>query len=273
MHDTHAHLELYLEKLGLLSPEDTALSLPVLETLEEALRGHDWVIQPTVSLENYERVVSLLSPVSKPLYFLLGAHPELVTEEFEPEVYLEELRRDYPQRPEILGIGEIGLDYYYSQDPKIIAKQKELFRGHLRLALEWEVPVIIHCRDAFPDVFAVLDEFPAIHGRFLIHCFTGTPADLAQVLARGGLVAYGGVSTFQNARRLQETILQVPETSYVFETDLPYLSPHPKRGQTCAPEYVDYVVENFATLRGQDKDEAWSGSARNAGRLFAKKFA
>ena len=273
MYDTHAHLELYLETLNLLKPEEHVLSPEALETLSAALDGHDWVVQPTVSLANYQRVVPLLTPLTKPVYFLLGAHPELVTPEFDPELYLTTLRQEHPKPPDVVGIGEIGLDYHYSQDPGIITKQKELFRGHIRLALEWDLPIIIHCREAFPDIFEILDEFPAIHNRFLIHCFTGGTVELTQVLARGGLVAYGGVSTFKNARELQATIPQVPKTHYVLETDLPYLSPHPKRGQVCAPTYIHYVAEHLATLRQEEIPVVWSQSAQNAASFFRKKFA
>ena len=273
MHDTHAHLDLYLERLGLLEPEASVLSTTARERLQQDLAGHDWVVQPTVSLENYRRLRVLFQDFqTPPLYYLLGAHPELVTADFDVTNYLEKLEAEFTPDAQLIGIGEIGLDYYYTQDPEIIAKQKELFRGHLRLALEHDLPAIIHCREAFPDVFALLDEFPQLYGRFLIHCFTGGPGELGQVLERGGLVAYGGVTTFKNARELHATVPVAPAESFVLETDLPYLSPHPHRGQTCAPAYVNDTAAHLADLRGVENSQIWTNSQANASRFFGRKM-
>ena len=273
MHDTHAHLDLYLERLGLLAPEASVLTVEARDRLRQDLAGHDWVVQPTVSLENYLRLRVLFQDLQiPPVYYLLGAHPELVTADFDIASYLEKLETEFTSDAYLIGIGEIGLDYYYTQDSEIIAKQKELFREHIKLALEHDLPVIIHCRDAFPDVFAILDEFPQLRGRFLIHCFTGGPAELGQVLKRGGLVAYGGVTTFKNARELQATVPVTPAESFVLETDLPYLSPHPHRGETCAPAYVDDTATHLAALRDVEKSRVWADSQVNAVRFFGRKM-
>ena len=278
MHDTHAHLDLYLERLELLKPEENTLSPAAKDRLRQDLKNHSWLIQPTVSLVNFKRVRTLFGDLDWPVGYLLGAHPELVTSEFSLEGYVSTLESFLATlssgelRAQVLGLGEIGLDYYYSQDGAVISGQKKLFNYHLRLAEDLNLPVVIHCREAFGDVFGALDEFPALQGRFLIHCFTGGLEELAEVERRGGYVAYGGVSTFKNAKELQETLPEVDSTRYVLETDLPFLSPHPKRGQTCRPEYVDLVAGHLAKAREVAPEVVWQQSEANVEALFGKKL-
>ena len=183
IHDTHAHLEMLYQKLGLIAENrDSDIILP--RDLDEILTAfsykylskHEWIIHPTVSIQNLELVLKLFY-IEPKIYFLLGAHPEIVDADFDFKDYcsnleykLKELKTLYPDR--LLGIGEIGLDYFYTQDREIIKKQKLLFRHHIELALSLNLPIEIHTRDAWEDTFTILDEYPEIHGKFLIHCFT-----------------------------------------------------------------------------------------------------
>jgi TatD DNase family protein len=252
LHDTHAHLELLLEKVGLLDEGDSSLDDKSLSFLETELENHSFVIQPTVSQDNYTRVTSLFDSVEDRLptiYYLLGAHPEIVKKDFDVAKYMAKLATNHSSQPDCVGIGEVGLDYYYTQESEIVLKQKELFIAHIELALSWDLPIIIHCREAFEDLFEILDNYPVIHGKFLIHCFTGGENELKQVLDRGGLVAYGGVSTYPSAKDLRETLDTVPLESFVLETDLPYLSPQAFRGQTCLPKFIESTASNIAKIK------------------------
>ncbi len=267
MHDTHAHLELFLERQQLLIEDQNILSPEAKNHLLEHIKNHDFVIQPTVSLANYKRVTSLFVGIPK-IYFLLGAHPEIVDDTFDLEAYMSRVD-NYLQTPgNFLGFGEIGLDYYYTQDARIIDRQKDLFRFHIRKAIEHAKPIVIHCRDAFADLFDILDEFPEIHGKFLIHCFTGNNKDLQNVQNRRGKVAYGGVVTFKNSRELQATTSDLKETDFVLETDLPFLAPHPYRGKICIPEYIDTTAAQLAQLQGVPKSKVWATSLQNSQEFF-----
>jgi Tat protein secretion system quality control protein TatD with DNase activity len=190
LHDTHVHLEMLLTKLELLegnreytsNSEQKELSQEAKNKLTELLEEHDFVLQSTVSTSNFEYVTSLFQDSDKIKYFL-GSHPEIVNSDFDLGKYLKEQKQLLENQPEIkegkyknqtvVGIGEVGLDYHYTQDPKLIQTQKQLFESQIQLAIEYNLPLMIHCRDAFDDLFKILAKYPEIHGRFLIHCFTG----------------------------------------------------------------------------------------------------
>ena len=268
LHDTHAHLDILLEHLELLDTTSTELSSVSVDKLNALLVNHNWLIHPTVSLGNYQRVVQLFAnSLECQMYFLLGAHPEIVTSEFELEEYILNMPTSFPKN--VVGIGEIGLDYHYTQDKKIIDKQKQLFRFHIELALTHKLPIVIHCREAFADLFTILDEYTKIYGNFLIHCFTGNSNDLDNVLTRQGKVAYGGVVTFKNAQELQQTAIECPPNSLVLETDLPFLAPTPHRGKTCLPEYIQQVALKIAEHKNVTVEEIWKFSQQNSEEFFA----
>ena len=166
----------------------------------------------------------------------------------------------------IVGIGEVGLDYHYTQDPELIAIQKKLFQSQIELAIKYNLPLMIHCRDAFDDLFEILEKYPAIHGKFLIHCFTGGIDEMYRAIKIGGKIAFGGVITFKSAREVQEAVEYCPLESFVLETDLPFLSP--KRGEICIPEHIDLVAEKVAEIKKIPKQEVWEWSRRNCKELI-----
>jgi TatD DNase family protein len=166
----------------------------------------------------------------------------------------------------IVGIGEVGLDYHYTQDTKLIQTQKELFESQIQLAIDYNLPLMIHCRDAFDDLFEILNKYPKIYSRFLIHCFTGGIDEMYKAVKLGGKIAFGGVITFKSAKNVQEAVEYCPLENFVLETDLPFLSP--KRGETCIPEHIDLVAEKVAELKKIPKQKVWECSGKNCGELF-----
>ena len=161
----------------------------------------------------------------------------------------------------LVGIGEVGLDYHYTQELNLIKTQKKLFESQIELAIEYSLPLMIHCRDAFDDLFEILEKYPSIHGKFLIHCFTGGIDEMYKAVKIGGKVAFGGVITFKSARNIQEAVEYCPLENFVLETDLPFLSP--KRGEICIPEHIDLVAEKVAELKKIPKQEVWELSRKN----------
>lgn len=267
MHDTHAHLELLLERLGLLEEGGLELSKEGGSYLTEHLRSHEFVIQPTLSHDNFVRVKSLFQSFPM-VHYLYGAHPEIVDSEFNIEKYTKQVADYVRDDQSMIGFGEVGLDYYYTTDQAIIQKQKDLFRFYIQLSIEYQTPLVIHCRDAFEDLFAILDEYPEIHGNFLIHCFTGNTKELLEVQKRNGKVAYGGIVTFKNSKVLQQTLSSINPKDYVIETDLPFLAPYPNRGQVCVPEYIDDTAEKISELLGISKEKVWTASQFNSKQFF-----
>lgn len=173
------------------------------------------------------------------------------------------------QHPRVIAIGETGLDYYYDKSDRDV--QQSLFRMHIDVARETQLPLIIHTRDAEEDTFAILaDElaqgaFPA-----LIHCFTASAEFGARVLALGLTISLSGIVTFKNAKALQEVARTVPDDRLLVETDSPFLAPVPHRGRVCEPAYVTDTAAFIAGLRGTDPERLAAQTTANFGRLFTK---
>lgn len=169
----------------------------------------------------------------------------------------------------VIAIGETGLDYYYDKSDR--EAQKSLFRMHIDVAREVQLPLIIHTRDAEEDTHAILAEemgrgtFPA-----LIHCFTASADFAGKVLALGLTISLSGIVTFKNARDLQDVAKIIPEDRLLIETDSPFLAPVPHRGRVCEPAYVADTAAFVAGLRGTSLDHLQSVTTANFFNLFSK---
>lgn len=164
----------------------------------------------------------------------------------------------------VVAIGEIGLDYYYNNSPKEM--QIELLEWQLNLAQQHSLPVIFHVRDAFDDFWPIFDKFSLEPS--LIHSFTGTIADVEQILKRNLYVALNGIMTFTKDQSQLEAAKAIPLNKLVLETDAPYLTPKPLRGKICRPEFVRYTAEFLADLRSEPLDVLADQTTRNAIKLF-----
>lgn len=282
IHDTHVHLDMLLQFLDIFpnirdNPEfviDTDLQNKCQIEIDKHLANHVLAIQSTVSTTNFELLQKLLPKEQNPkLKLLLGAHPEEVDSQFNLNQFLDYQTKvvksyskgGYP----FIGIGETGLDYHYTQDKNLIFKQKELFESQINLALTTNTPLVIHCREAFADLIEILKSNPKIHGKFLIHCFTGDTDILKQILDLGGLAAYGGIITFgSSADELRQSLEYCPDDSFVLETDLPFLTPAPHRGQTNLPEYINLVAQKASQIKQQSLENIWQNSWNNTTKLF-----
>lgn len=189
-------------------------------------------------------------------------------EKFDPEYY-----RELAKHPKVVAIGEFGLDYYRLPPnvdvDHLKADQAEAVRAQLQFATEVNKPVVIHCRDAHADQVALLKEEIERGGlarRGVIHCFTGTAEEAAAYRKIGFLVSLTGIVTF--AKNLQETVRNIPLEQIMIETDAPYLTPAPYRGQRNEPAYVPHIAAKIAELRGVSVDEVARITTANAVRLF-----
>lgn len=281
IHDTHVHLDLLLQFLGVF-PDIRTTSQFILDPLLQAqcqteidkhLQNHAFVVQSTVSTKNFELIQKLLPAETNPkLRLLLGAHPEEVNSEFNLNKFLEyqtKLVDKYqPQNYPFAGIGETGLDYHYTQETGLIKTQKKLFESQINLATETKKTLVIHCREAFSDLIQILKNHPNIHGKFLIHCYTGDTAILKQILDLGGKVAYGGIITFgSSANEIRDSLSYCPDDNFVLETDLPFLTPTPHRGQTNLPEFITIVAQKAAEIRQKPINQIWQNSWDNTASL------
>ena len=177
--------------------------------------------------------------------------------------------RKATENPRVIAIGETGLDYYYDKSDRKV--QQELFRMHIGVARETELPVIIHTRDAEADTLEILEDelgkgaFPA-----LIHCFTASQDFGSKVLALGLTISLSGIVTFKNAKELQEVAKAVPADRLLVETDSPFLAPVPHRGKPCEPAFVANTAKFVAELRGEEFAELAETTSANFCSLFSK---
>jgi TatD DNase family protein len=195
----------------------------------------------------------------------IGRHPHSAGEALTP-VELRELRR-LASHPSVVAVGEIGLDYHftdYHRVPK--GDQQRVFRQMLGLAQELEKPLVLHTRDAFPDLLAILDEFPGLNGVF--HCFSGNSAFAAEALARGFYISFAGTVTYPTAHGVVGAASIIPLDHMLVETDSPFLPPQSRRGQPNAPRYIVETVERIASLRGTSAAEIGHATRQNAITLF-----
>ena len=165
----------------------------------------------------------------------------------------------------LVAIGETGLDYHYEHSPK---KLQQLFlRRYFKLAKSSALPVVIHCRDAFRDLFAIADE-EYREGGAVLHCFTGTLEEAEEVIKRGWLLSFSGIVTFKKSESLREVVRNVPLKSILIETDAPYLAPQSRRGKQNEPSFLVETAEQIAQLKGFSLEEVATATRRNAFELF-----
>ncbi len=181
-------------------------------------------------------------------------------------------------RPKLVAIGEIGLDYYYDHSPRDV--QQAVLRRQLDIAHRASLPVIIHCRDAWPDFRRILREFlgqdelqaSAKWRGGILHCFTGTMEDASELMEMGFMVSFAGNLTFKNAEPLRDVARQIPLDRLLAETDCPFLAPAPFRGQRNEPMRVRGVTKQLAELRGLTEEEMGATLVRNFERFFRLHF-
>ena len=201
-------------------------------------------------------------------YAIVGIHPHEAkdnnTAEIRELLEEEKARTDAGEDRAIVGIGEIGLDYFYEHSPPL--SQRRMLREQLQLAVEFALPVSFHIREAFVDFWPIFDEFPDIKG--VMHSFTDTRANLKQAMKRGLLVGINGISTFTKDESQQTMFRDLPLQHILLETDAPFLTPRPFRGKMNLPAYVELVAVHQAALKGVTPEEVAHQTTANAEKLF-----
>ena len=196
------------------------------------------------------------------LYPTAGLHPSEANEITESDILdLEKFINDN----KVYAIGECGLDYYWVNDNK--EKQKWLFTEQIKLAIKYDLPLIIHCRDAVADVYEILKAYKG-KLRFVMHCYSGSSEMAVEFVKLGGMISLGGPVTFKNAKAPKEVAKTVPLDRLLIETDCPYLAPHPNRGKRNEPSYVRLVLNEIAALREIDSDELEEVLDQNSIKFF-----
>ena len=199
------------------------------------------------------------------VYAAVGVHPDHVGEL--DEVKMQHLR-EMCTMEKTVAVGEIGLDYYWKEnEPKEV--QKRIFLEQVDLAKQFDLPVIIHDRDAHGDMLELFQK--EVHGvQAVFHCFSGSLEMAKELAKRGYYFGFGGTSTYKNAKKVREVMQYIPKELLLFETDSPYLTPVPFRGKRNNPGYTEYTARNAAQVLGMEFEELAAIATANTKRLFKK---
>ncbi|TVM01008.1 MAG: radical SAM protein [Candidatus Brocadia sp. WS118] len=249
--DTHAHLDFPDYKSDLES---------VLSRAKEA--DVDGIINVGTSLASSKKSVALANRFHN-IYASIGIHPHDASKVSEQDWQtLESLIHE----KKVIAVGETGLDYYRNRSPH--EDQQRIFHKHLTLAKTNNLPVIIHCRDASDDCLKILDEHKNGMLKGVVHCFSGTAEVAKKCIELGLYVSFAGPITFSNASNLREVAKSVPVERLLLETDCPFLSPQPKRGERNEPAYLSYIIPVLADLYGLSVQDIKRITTFNAYKLF-----
>lgn len=250
--DSHCHLDrLELDKLGMDLPA-------VLAAAAAAQVNH--MLCVSVSLQEFPAMAALVREYSQ-ISVSCGEHPLHQQLGFSP-AQLAELCR----LPEVVAVGETGLDYFYSPDNK--STQQAAFAAHIAVARDVQKPLIVHTRDAREDTLSLLHSEKAADCGGVLHCFTEDWATAKAALDLGFYISFSGIMTFRNADALREVVRQVPSDRLLIETDSPYLAPVPHRGKTNQPAYVAAVAKAIADVRQISVEELAHQTSQNFRQLF-----
>ncbi len=251
--ETHCHLD-YLKA----EPLDE-----IRKKISEA--GISKVITIGVDPENLDKVKEL-SESCPEIYFTQGIHPHDAKEATDVEFTKIASRSTIPK---MVAVGEIGLDYHYNNSPPEI--QRKVFERQLQIAVDHDLPVVIHTREADDDTRAILRQFSAhLKRKGVIHSFTSS-IELAEfVLSEGFYLGFNGIITFKKAENVQEVVKITPSEQILFETDSPFLTPVPHRGKENAPYYLPFVAAKIAELKNLDLEKLKSQVYENSLNCFFK---
>ena len=209
----------------------------------------DLVICAGAGIETSKKAIEFAQRFEN-VYATVGIHPEESNHVDEKEL------KSLLEKNKVVAVGECGLDYYKNTTEGEKDKQKELFKININLAKEKGLPLVVHCRNAFEDIFKMVD-----YDKVQMHCFTGNMEQMQECVRRGWYISVGGIITFKNDGGLREVIKKVPVDRLLTETDAPWLSPEPFRGQKNTPSRVKYILECI----GREKE---SKIEENARKLF-----
>ena len=248
--DTHAHLT------------DPAFKEGIDSIVSEANRNDvEYMINICCDIESIEIGLKTIYG-KKNILTAIGLHPNYADKIKQDDLrYVKECLEKYPN---IAAVGETGLDYYRDTSGK--ERQKELFRKHIELALEFDLPIIIHNREAHKDILDIIKDYSISRG--IIHCFSGTLEFAQTCLDRGFYISFAGNLTYPNAPELRQVAKEIPNDRILIETDCPYLAPQPVRGKRNQPGFLKYTALELARVKGLDAEEVACHTTENAKRLF-----
>jgi TatD DNase family protein len=246
--DTHTHIY--------LSEFDDDRELMMQRANEANVRA---TILPAIDSSTHETMLNVESTYEN-CYAMMGLHPCSVNQDYGKELGIVEMHLKYRK---FVAIGEIGLDFYW--DKTFAGQQYQAFHKQIEIALQYNLPIVIHSRNAIDESIDVVKNHPGVTGVF--HCFSGNEEQAGKIINLGFMLGIGGVVTFKNAG-LDKVIETIGLTNVILETDAPYLAPVPYRGKRNEPSYIKLVAEKLSSLCNLSVEEIAELTTENAKKLF-----
>lgn len=252
--DTHTHLYLSDFKEDIES---------IIKRAEDA--GINKFYLPAIDRSTHHEMIALEEKYPAKCFAMMGLHPCSVKENYKEELSIIE---DWISRRKFAAIGEIGLDFYW--DKTFSDQQYEAFTHQINLALQYDLPIVIHTRNAMQETINVVKEFAPKGLKGIFHCFSGSYESAKEIIKAGFYLGIGGVVTYKNAG-LAEVLEKIELDHLVLETDSPYLTPVPFRGKRNESSYIKYVVARLAEIKNTTADEIAAITTANANKIFGVK--
>ena len=249
--DTHAHI--YSDKFNSDRSKMLARTFSA---------GVNKICMPNIDSESIEGMLDLEQKYPHQCFAMMGLHPCSVNQDFEKELQLAE---DWFAKRKFIAVGEMGIDLYW--DKTFIAQQKEAFRVQAGWAKKMGLPLVIHSREAMPEVLALLEELTDENLFGVLHCFTGSLDDAQRLIAMNFRLGIGGVVTYKNGG-LEPVLQTVGLEHLVLETDSPYLAPVPHRGKRNETSYIPLIAQRVAEIKNISIEEVAQKTTENAEKLF-----
>ena len=251
MIDSHCHLD----------------HAPLLDNLIDILNrskevGIKKLLTICTTLESFKNIENILT-IDDMIYGTFGIHPhETENNDVSKITIIESIKKN----PKLIGVGETGLDFYYNHSKK--NKQIDSFKKHIEAAIEINLPIIVHSRNAEEETFNILNEYKKHKPKILMHCFTGTYKFYKQMEELDSYFSASGIITFNSSKDLQNTLSKIPNNKLLVETDSPFLAPVPMRGKKNEPSFIKYTLKKLADIKNIDVSEMVSLTTKNFNNLF-----
>ena len=216
----------------------------------------------STSIDSFQKIKDIVE-IDEMIYGTIGIHPH---ESDKNQVTSDYIIKQYKENPKIIGIGETGLDFYYTNSDK--DKQITSFKEHIEASIKTNSPLIIHSRDAEDDTFKILNEYKDQKLKILMHCFTGSKSFAEKLLSLNAFFSASGIITFKNSLDLQKTFRFLPLDKVMIETDSPFLAPVPNRGKKNEPSFIDFTANKLAEIKNITKEKIIKITTENFNNLF-----
>ena len=230
------------------------------ETMQKAREFNvEFTIMPAIDSSTHEAMLTVESTYEN-CYSMIGLHPCSVNQEYEKEL---SIINQYLEKRKFLAIGEIGLDFYW--DKTFTSQQYEAFHAQIQIAIQHDLPIVIHSRNAIDECIDVVREHPTVKGVF--HCFSGNEEQAKKIIGMNFMLGIGGVVTFKNSG-LDKVIEKIGLAKVILETDAPYLAPVPYRGKRNEPAYIKLIAEKLSLICDTPIEKIAELTTENARNLF-----